>query len=266
MSAATIDPGASKARRKHPDLIFEWVGSHGHRWRLLLFLNLSLALHVACFYAFQVVYPTTVRQRAETTKVTFLDPRDDAGVRDVISHIEGRKVFIDGSLRLTIPGTSLELDEANEVLPVPAFATREPALRLPPEIDASLELPRIFPAGEVFLPQRYRFLPEEKPVVRPQPFQGPFVFRPEISTQGAIAGAEIIGQPDWSGEQDLLASVAENRIRFLIEVNERGRLTSCLPWAGIETVFDATMAQKIEAEVKFAPTGQLRHGWLEVRW
>ena len=77
MAAATTEPRVSRARRKHPDLIFEWLGSRGQRWRLLLFMNLSLALHVACFYAFQVVYPQTVRQRAETTKVTYLDPRDD---------------------------------------------------------------------------------------------------------------------------------------------------------------------------------------------
>lgn len=266
MASATIDPSVSKARRRHPDLIFEWVGSRGHRWRFLVFLNLSLALHVACFYAFQVVYPTTIRQRAETTKVTFLDPRDDSGVRDVISRIEGRAVFFDGSLRLPISGTSLENDRANEVVPIPAFATHEPDLRVPPELKSTSELPRIFAAGEVFLPQRSRFLPGGKPAERPLPFEGPFVFRPEISTLGGIAGAKITGQPDWSSAQDSLALAAGNRLRFLIEVDERGRITSCLPWAGIETAFDAEMAHKVESEVRFAPAEFVRQGWLELRW
>ncbi|MGI9242870.1 MAG: hypothetical protein ACR2RV_18880 [Verrucomicrobiales bacterium] len=266
MGAATISPGLPKGRRRHPDLIFEWVGRKGQGWRLVLFLNLSLALHVACFYAFQVVYPTPVRQRAETTKVTFLDPRSDAGVRDVINRIEGRTVFFDGSLRLAVPGTALEGDEANEVIPVPAFATHRPTLQAPPEIPRPLELPRIFAPGEVFLPQRSRHLPEAKSVPRPEPYVGPFVYRPSVSALGGIAEAEITRRPDWDGSQELLASAEGNRIRFLVEVNGRGRISSCLPWIGIENVFDAAMARKIETELRFAPSGFVRHGWLEVRW
>ena len=282
MAAATIDPGLSRGRRRHPDLIFEWVGSKGHSWRLILFLNLSLALHVACFYAFQVVYPTPLRQRAETTKVTFLDPRDDPGVRNVIQRIEGRTVFFDGSLRLPIPGASLENDEANEVLPTPAFATYDPSLLPPPVISRSRELPRIFAPGEVFLPRRSRLLPEGQPTERPIPFVGPYIYRPAVSAMGEIAGSEIVRRPDWSGQEDqeLLSSAAGNRIRFLVELDGRGRITSCLPWDGVETAFDAAtvdkdgietafdaeMAVKIENELRFAPAGTVRHGWLEVRW
>lgn len=268
MAPATIDPSLSKGRRRHPDLIFEWVGSKGHGWRLILFLNLSLALHVACFYAFQVVYPTPLRQRAETTKVTFLDPRDDSGVRDVINRIEGRALFFDGSLRLPVAGTSLEDDEENEVLPSPAFATYEPALMPPPEVKRPLELPRIFEQGEVFLPRRSRLLPEGEPAGRPQPFAGPFVYRPAVSPMGELAGSEIVRRPDWSDppDQELLSSAAGNRMRFLVEVDGRGRITSCLPWEGIETAFDAAMSRKIETSLRFAPAGTVRRGWLEVHW
>ncbi|MFT5110061.1 MAG: hypothetical protein ACI9UA_005714 [Pseudoalteromonas tetraodonis] len=269
MGTATADPPVSKARRKHPDLIFEWVDHKGHRWRLLLFLSLSLALHFACFYAFKVVYPPTVRQRAETTKVTFLDPRD-AGVRDVISRIEDRAVFIDGSLRLPVPGASLEDDKNNEVVPVPGFASHEANLRTPPEIDFIPELPRIFPFDDVSLPSQSRLLPETEPGVRPSPFTGEYVYRPSLQSSGGIAGREIVARPDWSKSQEALAlatgSATDNSIQFLIEVDEFGDITSCLPWKGVEAAFDAAMAREVETKLKFAPTTRMTRGWLKMRW
>ena len=267
MSAAAIDRSVSKSRRKHPDLLFEWIGGKGHRWRLLLFLNLSLALHVACFYAFQVVYPPTVRQRAETTKVTFLDPRNDAGVRAVIGRIEDRAVFFDGAQRLPIPGASLENERANDVLPVPAFATHTPSLRIPPAIDLRPKMPGVFAVGEVFLPPRSRLLGgAEFPPERPKPFEGPYVYRPKIVATGGLAELKVEKRPDWSDSQEQLAGASGNLIQFLVEVNSSGRITSCLPWKGIETAFDAAMARKLETGMRFAPAADGSSGWLEMRW
>jgi hypothetical protein len=269
MSAAIIDPPISKGRRRHPDLLFEWVVNRGYRWRLLVFLNLSLALHVACFYAFQVVYTPTARQRPETTKVTFLDPRNDAGVRDVIRRIEDRAVFFDGSLRLSVPGASLEAVNENQVLPVPSFATHEPSLKTPPPIDLAPELPGIFAPGEVFLPRQSRLLPGGKPTERPVPFAGPYIYRPQLGLLGGVTDLEIAEFPDWSDFQDEFAGVDDNHIhflQFLVEVDGFGRITSCLPWKGIENAFDAAAARKIEKGLKFSPNGLTTRGWLEVRW
>ena len=265
MAAATIEPPVSRARRKHPDLIFEWIGSRGHRWRLLLFLNLSLALHVACFYAFQVVYPQTERQRAKTTEVTYLDPRDDPAVRYVIARIEDRAVFFDGSLRLPIPGASLENDERNDVLPEPGFASHEPGLRSPPPVDLSKELPRIFAADGMFFPSQSRLLPGGEPPPTPEPFEGTYVYRPRLVASGAVLDRKVLSAPDWSDSQEALAAAAGS-ILFLVEIDESGAVSSCLPWKGIENVFDASMASKIETEARFEPAEQPSRGWLEMRW
>jgi hypothetical protein len=266
MAAATLDPPVSKGRRRHPDLIFEWIVSTGHRWRLLLFLNLSLALHVACFYAFKVIYAPNVRQRPETTKVTFLDPREDPGVRAVIGRIEDRAVFFDGSLRLPVPGASLEDDRENEVVPTPGFANYEPSLANPPEIDLSSELPHIFATDDIFLPPQSRLLPGGKRPPRPEPFMGIYIYKPRLLAMGDLGALEIVSEPDWSESQEAFAAAVGNRIQFLIEVGESGKIANCLPWAGVETVFDASMARQIESGLVFAPSDEVSRGWLEMRW
>ncbi len=268
MAAAMTEPPVSRARRKHPDLIFEWIGGRGDRWRLLLFLNLSLALHVACFYAFQVVYPQTVRQRAETTKVTYLDPRDDPDVRDVIARIEDRAVYFDGSLRLPIPGASLEHDDRNEVLPAPGFASHEPELRSPPGLDLSGKLPRIFAADGVFFPQGSRLLPGGAETPKPEPFAGQYVYRPQLVPGGGVVGRKILTRPDWteSDSQGALAAAVGNSVLFLVEIDESGAVSTCLPWKGVENAFDATQASKIEQQATFEPAEKPSRGWLEMRW
>lgn len=266
MAAATTEPRVSRGRRKHPDLIFEWMGSRSHRWRLLLFLNGSLALHVACFYAFQVVYPPSARQRPETTKVTYLDPRHDPGVREVIGRIEDRAVFFDGSLRLSIPGASLENDQVNQVIPVPSFATHEPQLKVLPSIASKTPLPRIFTEDDVFLPAQSRLLPGGVPAPRPEPFAGVYVYLPKLVLSGGLGVREIVAQPDWTDSQETLATAGDDSIRFLVEVDASGRIISCLPWLGVENTFDAAMAEKVESETKFAPSKDTSRGWLEMRW
>ena len=266
MGAATIEPPVSRARRKHPDLIFEWIGGRGHRWRLLLFLNLSLALHVACFYAFQVVYPQTVKQRAETTEVTYLDPRDDPAVRDVIARIEDRAVYFDGSLRLPIPGASLENEERNEVLPEPGFASHEPSLKSPPPVELSGGLPRLFAGDGVFFPPRARLLPEGAIPPALAPFDATYVYRPQLVPSGAVVKRKALAMPDWSDSQQVLAEAVGNSILFLVEIDTRGAVSSCLPWKGVENSFDAAMARKIEAEASYEPADAPSQGWLEMRW
>jgi hypothetical protein len=260
MASSSTDPILSRARRKHPDLLFEWIEARGLRWSLMVFLSLSLALHVACFYAFQVVYPTTVRQQAETTKVTFLDPRKPE-VRKVIGWIEDRAIFFDGTLRLALPEPA-----QGEVVFEPAFATQEPSLRFPEEIHGSSSLPPIFAADEIFLPQSSRLLPGGQPAARPTPFPGPYVFRPQIQLSGGLAGRGALRQPDWYEAQDSLAAADGNHIQFLVEVDLVGRITSCLPWAGIEEAFDDAMARKIETEMKFQPGQLTSRGWLDLYW
>lgn len=260
MAAATTNPSLSRARRKHPDLLFEWIGDRGQRWRLMMFLGLSLGLHVACFYAFQVVYPTTIRQQAETTKVTFLDPRKPE-VRKVIGWIEDRAIFFDGTLRLALPGPA-----QGEVVFEPAFATQEPMLRLPEEIHGSSSLPPIFAVDEIFLPPSSRLLPGGQAAGRLKPFLGPYVFRPRIKLSGGLGGRGMVRQPDWSEAQGSLAAADGNHIQFLVEVDPVGRISSCLPWAGIEEAFDDAMARKIETEIKFEPGEFTSRGWLDLHW
>ena len=73
---------------------------------------------------------------------------------------------------------------------------------------------------------------------------------------------------DWSEKQKSLAEAAAagNRIRFLVEVDEAGRISSCLPWEGVEAAFDDEMARKIETELRFAPSQHPGRGWLELSW
>lgn len=260
MVAMTTEPAPSRARRKHPDLVFEWVENKGHRWRLMVFLSVSLALHIACFYAFQVVYPPTIRQRAETTKVTFLDPRNPE-VRKVIGRIEDRAIFFDGSLRLPLPKVAQK-----EVVFEPGFASQEPSLRLPEAIQTPAGLPQIFAVDEIFLPARSRLLPGGVPAERPAPFEGPYVYRPQIRLLGGLAERSSLVQLDWSESQEILAAAAGHHIRFLAEVDETGRITSCLPWQGVEAAFDDAMARKIETELRFEPAQLTTRGWLDLRW
>jgi hypothetical protein len=43
-------------------------------------------------------------------------------------------------------------------------------------------------------------------------------------------------------------------------------ISNCLPWAGVETNFDAAMARRIEGGLVFAPSDMMSRGWLEMRW
>ena len=265
MAAEKKEPKPSRSRRKHPDLIFEWLESRGRRWRLLLFLNCSLALHVACFYAFQVVYPASAQQRAETTKVTYLDPRSDPSVREVISRIEDRAVFFDGSLRLTIPGASLE-DDLNQVIPIPAFATHEPQLRNLEPIRSKKSLPPVFAEDDVFYPRQSRLLPGGKALPRPEPFTGVYIYEPTFQQTDGISEREMTIPPDWSDSQEAFATAGGNTLLFLVEIDQLGHVITCLPWKGIENVFDDAMAEKVESEMKFTPSASMSRGWLEMRW
>jgi len=263
MVDTATEPPVSKARRKHPSLLFEWAGGSNRRWSLLLFLNVSLALHVACFYIFQVVYPPTVRQRAETTKVTYLDTTDPY-VREIISRIEDRAVFFDGSLRQPIPGASL--DELDDVVMAPSVASHEPVLRELPELQTRLELPRVFAADELFLPPLSRLLPDGKPAPRPKPFEGVYVYKPRLIPRGEIAGRKLAKIPDWSKELESISKAQGNHIRFLIEIDPAGRVTSCLPWAGVEEGFDAAIATKLEADLRYERSSSASRGWLDMHW
>ena len=187
-------------------------------------------------------------------------------MREVIRRIEARAVFVDGSLRLPVEGASLE-DEANagptgaRLRRARGGSARSAGDRLRPGSAGHPRCGRECSSRRALGYSRAASRPSAR-----QPFEGDYVYRPRLSPQGELAEREIIARPDWSAEQEALAAAAGHRLQFLVEVDRFGRITSCIPWSGIETGFDAAMARAIETGLKYARAESSSGGWLEMRW
>ncbi|NNE91437.1 MAG: hypothetical protein HKN23_07300 [Verrucomicrobiales bacterium] len=116
----------AEAAEKAEGLIFHWW----HRQRLVLhiavFLVMSVVLHVAGFYLFQVVYPPGGKVEPVPDRVTLLNPEDPA-VHAVMGKIQDRVVFLRPASENA--GVRANLDDYS-IQFVPSFTRRKPELKL----------------------------------------------------------------------------------------------------------------------------------------
>ena len=146
-----------KERRRPVALIFRWKRPHGLSFRLGFFLVLSLALHIAGFYMFKVVYPPNQKVLPRDAEVWQLPADDPRVLAQLARHgtalgaFSGAIPFRDGPPATEIVPMRLSFDGYQ-----PAF---EP---LPPR---RLNQPLVFPdAVPAMLPPGEELAIEGKPI------------------------------------------------------------------------------------------------------
>ena len=140
-------------RSRHLDdgedrLIFAWKDRYHRKLRLAFFLIIALALHVFCFYLFQVEYPKAERRLPYTAQLTVLNPRDTL-TQVALRQIDDRTVSIDSAAREALKDAQIE-DFATVFKPF--FQDYEARLKEPPPIYQVTPVSDLVEAGTAVLP------------------------------------------------------------------------------------------------------------------
>ncbi|MEM7698306.1 MAG: hypothetical protein AAF236_07885 [Verrucomicrobiota bacterium] len=136
---------AQARQDKTDELIFRWAKDKRLWLHLSLFFGVSILLHGAGFYLFQVVYPAPVRIEPEPEQVRLLVIEGNTEVRQMLKKVQDRIVH----LQPPSQKTSVRVQLADHRLPFsPIKDRRTPPLRVPPDPE-SLVQPFDLEAGPV---------------------------------------------------------------------------------------------------------------------
>jgi hypothetical protein len=135
-------------------LIFSWDQPRRRNLAFAGFISGSFAIHIACFYLFQVVYPSTVSLLPAPQRVNLMTANSEQ-TASFLRWIEAEDPALASTTRRP---PHLQRREMGKVEHVPSYFASEPALKQPPPLIADLRVPSAQPPGPVPMP---------RPAVRP---------------------------------------------------------------------------------------------------
>jgi hypothetical protein len=191
-------------------LIFNWDFPRRRNLAIAGFLVLSLVVHAACFYIFQIVYPPTLALLPPPARLNLITP-DSEGGRTLLRWVEAEDPALASR-------TQRPADARAYVLPklehVPSYITSEPVLKEPPPLVADVRLPSSQPPGAV-------------PMTHLHQVQKIGVVPTRITFSGEI---ETLGAP---GMPSLRFTASTNEppqaVSFRIAVSRRGEILYSFP-------------------------------------
>lgn len=130
-------------------LIFNWDFPRRRNLAIAGFFLLSLAVHAACFYIFQIVYPPAVGLLPPPARLNLITPDSEEG-RTLLRWVEADDPALASATQRPIEPKAFVLPKLQHV---PSYIASEPALKQPPPLVADLRLPSAQPPGPVPIPR-----------------------------------------------------------------------------------------------------------------
>ena len=191
-------------------LIFSWDSPCGQKPAITIFLALSLAAHVLCFYIFQIVYPPMIALLPSPARITLITSASEEG-QTLLRWIDSE----DPALAFTThrpPETMLHpLPKAEHV---PSYSAMQPTLKNIPPLEHDLRIPSCHPPGVVRLVRQ-----------KTTPAIGFFKTFMSFSMEFDVLGAPALPQPNFATSTE----ETPQTIRFRVGVNELGEIRYCFP-------------------------------------
>jgi hypothetical protein len=189
-------------------LIFNWDQPRRRNLAFAGFIAASFGIHIACFYLFQVVYPSTVSLLPAPQRVNLMTANSEQ-TATLLRWIDAEDPALASTTRRP---PHLQLREMGKVEHVPSYFASEPALKEPPPLVADLRVPSAQPPGPV---------PMTRPAVaRPigiQPTR--VVFSSDLQQLGA---AKLAG-----GDFKAAATELPQDAQFRVAVDAQGAVVYC---------------------------------------
>jgi hypothetical protein len=129
--------------------IFDW--DHPRRRNLAIagFVAVSLAIHLASFYLFQVVYPTTVSLVPAPQRINLIYANSEQ-TATVLRWIDAEDPALAATTRRP---AHMQRYAVGKVEHIPSYFATEPALKEPPPVAVDLRVPSVQPPGPVPAPR-----------------------------------------------------------------------------------------------------------------
>ena len=131
-------------------LIFNWDHSRRRNLAFAGFIFVSFVIHIACFYVFQVVYPSTVSLLPAAQRVNLMTANSEQ-TASLLRWIDAEDPALASTTRRP---PHLQRREMGKVEHVPSYFANEPALKQPPPLVPDLRVPSAQPPGPVPIARR----------------------------------------------------------------------------------------------------------------
>jgi hypothetical protein len=128
-----------------PTFIFNWAEPRRRNLAFAGFIALSFAFHLAGFYLFQVVYPSTV-SLLPTPRRIYLMIANSEQTATLLRWIDSEDPALASTTRRP---PHMQRREMGRVEHVPSYSAAEPALKEPPPLVVDLRIPSVQPPGPV---------------------------------------------------------------------------------------------------------------------
>jgi hypothetical protein len=233
-----------------PPLIFDGKAWRPSRWRLALFLFVSLLGHLGVFYLFKVITPLTTRRLPPEQSVLVLRGEDPASAR-ILASLEDRSpaamlIRLKSSEQARLPQ-----------LPLPAYTpsyqdySPDYKFNWEPPLQA---LPQLAAANRPLLPPRPR--PQAQVVPSPEPLT------PQLYLPPALAERGLAEAPGWPTMAAALEEPNEPSL-FQLAIQPSGVVKYCLsegtsPPALLETMRRLRFKPRLGSPLQWAT--------VEVHW
>lgn len=125
--------------------IFSWDQPRRRNLAFAGFITASFAIHIACFYLFQVVYPPTVSLLPAPQRVNLMTANSEQ-TATLLRWIDAEDPALASTTRRP---PHLQRREMGKVEHVPSYFASEPALKEPPPLVVDLRVPSAQPPGPV---------------------------------------------------------------------------------------------------------------------
>jgi hypothetical protein len=125
--------------------IFDWDQPRRRNLAIAGFITASLAIHLAGFYLFQVVYPTTVSLVPAPQRINLIYANSEQ-TATVLRWIDAEDPALAATTRRPV---HMQRYAVGRVEHVPSYVATEPALREPPPLVVDLRVPSVQPPGPV---------------------------------------------------------------------------------------------------------------------
>jgi hypothetical protein len=242
-------------RAAPPKLIFDTKTGNASLWKLIFFIGVSILGHVAMFYLFKVVTPSTTRRLPPEESVLVLRSGDPL-TSSILSSLEDRSP---ASL-LVRNGSVPEILREGPTLPAyrPSFYNYQPRIEFdwaPP----AAPLPLLADSNRPQLPK----LGKNPPTPRPEPDPIAKGATPKLLLSGNLETRGLVTRARWALELSPPEEEVEPHL-FHVAINASGAVTYCLsdgltpPPSILQTVQNLKFTRRAGAGLEW--------GTIEVHW